>query len=219
MSATGNREFYKVLIVGPSGAGKTYSSKNLDPMTTGFINVENKPLPYKNNYRYHARPLNSASAMAALKDFAANGEITCIVFDSFSAFVELLLGEARESKKGFDIWNAYNEGITKFLTEVKKIKKEVFITAHYEILGIEGNQEKRVKVKGKEYEGLIEKEFTIVLYTDKKFQEGKKTLYRFITEGEGLSAKAGDPSILGVENSPYINADMQEVYKKIVEFV
>jgi hypothetical protein len=39
------REAYKIAIVSSSGRGKTYSFRNLDPATTGFINIENKPLP------------------------------------------------------------------------------------------------------------------------------------------------------------------------------
>lgn len=218
MSASANgREFYKVFIVGMSGDGKTYSSRNLDGEHTGFINIENKPLPYKNKYKYHARPSNIASCFAALKDFSANDDITCIVIDSFSAFVELLLLEARASKKGFDVWNLYNEEIGRFLSEIKKAKKEVFITGHYEFLNIEGSPEKRIKVKGKEMEGMIEKEFTIVLYTDKKFEEGKEDQYYFLTKGQGLSAKC-PPDIFGPKVSKIPN-DMNEVLKAIVKFV
>ena len=49
------RDYYKVLLVGQSGRGKTFSFRNMNPDTTGFINVEDKPLPFKNkllpNYR------------------------------------------------------------------------------------------------------------------------------------------------------------------------
>lgn len=42
------RDYYKTLVVGASGRGKTYMFRDLDPNTTGFINVEDKPLPFKN---------------------------------------------------------------------------------------------------------------------------------------------------------------------------
>ena len=42
----------------------------------------------------------------------------------------------------------YNEEIGKFNMLIKRIQKEVFVTAHYEILNLEGDAEKRVKVKG-----------------------------------------------------------------------
>lgn len=143
-----NRDYYKLLLVGPSGKGKTMSFRNMNPNTTGFINVEDKPLPFKNKFKYHNRPKTIADTKKALKEYADNKEINCICIDSLSAYMDMLLAECRATKKGFDIWSAYNEEIGKFLNFLKSIQKEVFITAHYEILGIEGNQEKRVKVKG-----------------------------------------------------------------------
>lgn len=216
MSADNQREYYKILVVGAAGTGKTYGSKDLDASCTGFINIENKPLPYKNAYKYHARPQNSASVFAALKAYNENPDITLIVIDSFSAFVEMLLREYRATKKGFDVWNAYNDDIGRFLDEVKKVKKEVIVTAHYETLNLEGDQEKRVKVKGKEWEGLIEKEFTIVLYSEKKFID-KKPTYGLVLVGEGISAKC-PPDIFG-ENVHKITNNYKDLHKAIVNFV
>ena len=52
------RDYYKVLLVSLSGKGKTYSSRNLNPETTGFINMENKPLPFKNTFKHQKRCTN-----------------------------------------------------------------------------------------------------------------------------------------------------------------
>lgn len=142
------RDYYKVLLVGPSGKGKTMSFRNMDPERTGFVNVEDKPLPFKNKFKHHSRPSNTVEAKKALKEFADNKDIDVICLDSLSAYMDMLLSECRATKKGFEIWGTYNEEIGKFLNYIKSIKKEIYITAHYEILGIEGNQEKRVKVKG-----------------------------------------------------------------------
>ena len=56
--------------------------------------------------------------------------------------------EMRRTKKGFDIWSAYNEEVARFHQIIKKIDKEIFVTGHYEILNIEGAPEKRIKVQG-----------------------------------------------------------------------
>lgn len=99
-----NRDFYKILIPGASGKGKTYMFRTMDPNTTGFINVENKPLPFKNNFKYHKRiTAGSKEALDTLVEYAKNPEITSIVFDSFSAYMDLVLSEARAVKKGFDV--------------------------------------------------------------------------------------------------------------------
>lgn len=211
------RDFYKVLIVGRSGIGKTYSFRNMNPETTGFINIENKPIPYKNTYKYHARPTTLNDIKAVLKACDENPEIKTIVIDSFSAFVDILLAEARSTKKGYDIWNFYNEEIGKLFNTVKRINKEVFITAHYEWLqGDEGVKEKRIKVKGKEWEGVCEKEFSVVLYADAKVDEKGKPNYYFDLFQENSSTKC-PPDIFGADVMKIPN-DCNLVLEQIIKF-
>ncbi|MDX9799142.1 MAG: AAA family ATPase, partial [Bacteroidales bacterium] len=148
------RDYYKVLIISQSGKGKTYSFRNMNRETTGFINVENKPLPFKGNFKFHGKPTAPAGVFAALKAYSENSEIDCIVIDSLSAVLDLFLAEAKRTKRGFDIYNHYNELISKFLTEVKLVEKEVFLTAHYEWIQDEGGaKERRAKTQGKAWEG------------------------------------------------------------------
>lgn len=212
-----NRDYYKVLIVGQSGKGKTYSFRNMNPEKTGFVNIEDKPLPFKNKFKYHSRPKSISEVKTALKQYSENQEIDCIVIDSFSAYIDMLLIECRATKKGFDVWMAYADEIGRFLSFIKSIQKEVFLTAHYEVLGIEGNQEKRVKVKGKEFEGLIEKEFTVVLYSDNKFDEKGIPQYFIHAVLENTSAKC-PPDLLG-NGITRITNDCNEILNKIKEFV
>jgi hypothetical protein len=209
-------DYYKILVVAQSGKGKTYAARNLDPNTTGFLNVEDKPLPFKNGFKYHARCTSVADVKNKLNEYATNPDIKVIFFDSFSAYVDLLLADARKTKKGFDIWNYYNEEIGKILTYIKSIQKEVIVTAHYEMLNIEGDQDKRVKVKGKEWEGLIEKEFTMVLYADRKHDEKGKTVAWFELALEGSSCKC-PPDIFG-EDTLRIENDYKYLIDKTVEF-
>lgn len=212
------RDYYKILLVSQSGKGKTYSFRNMNPETTGFVNVENKPLPFKNNFKFHARPLNTVQAKTALKEFADNPLIESIVFDSLSAYFDMLLAEARATKKGFDIWNQYNDEIGKFFNYLKDIQKEVFIPAHYEWIQDEGGaKERRVKVKGKEWEGVIEKEFTIVLYADRKIDNNtKKTDAWFELALDNSSSKC-PPAIFG-EDVFKIPNDSKLIFDKIIEF-
>lgn len=211
------RDYYKVLLVGQSGKGKTYSFRDMDINTTGFINVENKPLPFKNNFKYHKRITSISEVLDTIKEYAMNTEIQAIVIDSFSAYMDMVITEARRTKKGFDVWNMYAEEITKFNTFVKKCEKEVYITAHYEILGIEGAMEKRVKVKGKEFEGVVEKDYTIVMYADNKFNEKGIPNYHYLLSGEGLSAKC-PPDIFGMEVLKIEN-NVRMIDDKIKKFV
>lgn len=210
------RDFYKILLVSPPGKGKTYSFRNVNPDTFGFVNIENKPLPFKKQFKFQVRPTSRVEAYNALVDYAKNPEITAIGVDSFSAFTDLVMAEARATQKGYDVFNFYNDQIAKFFDLVKKIKKEVVLTAHYEILGMEGSQEKRVKVKGKEWEGVVEKEFTIVLFGDNKFLENGKPDYFFKTVEENTSAKC-PPDIFGPDTYKIPN-DVNLVLEKVYEF-
>ena len=93
------RDYYKVLLVGQSGKGKTFSFRDMDPETTGFINIEDKPLPFKNNFKHHIRPTSTTDVLAAIKDYAKNETITCVCIDSFSAYMDLALAEAKKPRK------------------------------------------------------------------------------------------------------------------------
>lgn len=209
------RDYYKIMIVGASGKGKTYMFNNMDPETTGFINVEDKPLPFANRFKYHKRVTNYQEVLSVLVDYAKNPEINCIIVDSFSAYLESLVSEARKTKKGFDVWFMVAEEIGRFATLIKRIQKEVFVTAHYEVLNIEGSPEKRIKTKGKEYEGLIEKDYTMVLYADNKFNEKGKPEYFLQLVGEGTSAKC-PPGIF--EEDLIIPNDGKYILDNVIKF-
>lgn len=212
------RDYYKILLVSQSGKGKTYSFRNMDPETTGFINVENKPLPFKNNFKFHGKPVASGGVFAALKAYSENPTINCIVIDSLSAVLDIFLAEAKATKKGFDIYNYYNELISKFLNEIKKVEKEIFLTAHYEWIQDEtGAKERRTKTQGKTWEGWIEKEFSIVLYADRRLTDDKKVDAWFDLALENSSSKC-PPDIFGEEVFRIPN-DSKLVLDKILEFV
>lgn len=88
---------------------------------------------------------------------------------------------------------------------------------HYEILNIEGAPEKRIKVKGKEFEGMIEKDFTMVLYADSKINP-KTSLpeYFFNAYEENTSSKC-PPDLLGT-GILKIENDCKIILEKINEF-
>ena len=141
---------YQFMIVGSPGRGKTYSFRNMNTETCGFINMEGKPLPFINKFKYYYTPNGWQDCYNKLIEYAKDPNITEVVLDSFSAYMDSVLKTARETKKGFDIWNLYNEEIGKLMFIVKKYPKDLFLTSHYEwIQTEEGAIEKRIKVKGK----------------------------------------------------------------------
>jgi len=212
------RDYYKVLIVSQSGKGKTFSFRNMNREVTGFINVENKPLPFKGNFKYHGKPFATGGVFAALKAYNENKDINCIVIDSLSAVLDIFLTEAKATKKGFDVYNRYNELISAFLSEIKKVQKEVFLTAHYEWIQDEGGaKERRTKTQGKTWEGWIEKEFSIVLYVDRTLDQSTKKVDAWFDLALDNSSSKCPPDIFG-EDVFKIPNDSNFVLEKIIEF-
>lgn len=209
---------YQFMIVGSPGRGKTYSFVNMDPKSCGFINMEGKPLPFINKFENYYCPNNWQDAYNKLIEYAKNDKITEVVFDSFSSYMDSILKTARETKKGFDIWNMYNEEIGKLMFIIKKYPKDIFLTAHYEwIQTEEGAIEKRIKVKGKEWEGMVEKEFTIVTYADVQIKDGKKYYnIKLNTDGKD-SAKC--PPIFMVNNQEIIPNDCNAFLQHVREIL
>lgn len=214
MAEIKTRDFYKIMILSAPGKGKTYSLRNLDRQKTGYINADDKPLSIDGGFKYHAKPRKFAGVVKAFEDYVANPEIDLVVLDTISNTFDLLLEEMRANFKNFEIWSNYNIQVTRLLKLIKAAQKEVIVIGHYEILNLEGESEKRLKVHGKEHEGRIEGHFTLVLYADVKFKDNKPEFY-FRTVGEGLSAKC-PPNILG--GATTVPNDVKEVLDKVVEF-
>lgn len=144
------REPYQIAIVSSSGKGKTMSFRDMDPETCGFINMENKPLPFINKFKYYSRPASWQDCYKQLVEYAKDPNITEVVLDSFSSYVDSLLLTARTNYKNFDVWNFYNLEIGKLLTMFKRYPKDIFVTAIYEWITVDEGVafEKRIKVKG-----------------------------------------------------------------------
>jgi len=207
------REAYKIAIVSASGRGKTYSFRNMDPNTTGFINLENKPLPFKNTFKHYCKPNDWRDAKEKLIEYAKNPEIKTIIFESFSEYAQSVLRTAMKTKRNFDIWNMYNEEIGQILFLIKKCPKDILLTAHYEwVESPEGAVEKRILVKGKEWKGVIEKEFTITLYADVKISDNKKD-YHFKLNSDGTDSAKCPPMLF--ENQDTITNDCKLVIDEI----
>jgi hypothetical protein len=211
-----DRDYYKILLIGPSGSGKTFSMRNMDVNTTGYMNPEIKPFPFEARFKYHARPKKYAGCIKAFDDYVANDEIKIIVWDSISATFDMLLEECRQNFSGWDVWTAYNKSIGELLSKIKRAEKEIVIMGHYEILNIEGSPEKRLKVKGREMEGMIEKDFTIVLYPEIKYKGGKPERYIMKLAAEGCSAKC-PPGIFG-DGVYEVDSDFKLICDKVIEF-
>jgi hypothetical protein len=188
MTRTESTDFGKVLILGQSGKGKSFLSRTADKETTGYINVSRKSLPYKGQFKFHGRPKSWDGFMKNLTDYVGNPEVKEIIIDDVTMAFDMLLEESQKNFKGYDIYGNFNKKVPDYLNLIRNAKKDIIVTGHDEILLIEGYKQKRAKIHGKQFEGLVERFFTTVLYADSKIQDGKP--YYFLkTFEEDTSAK------------------------------
>ena len=188
---------YQIALVGMSGKGKTMAFRNMNPETTGFINLENKPLPFINKFKHYSTPKSWQESYQKLIEFAKNDEIEVVVLDSFSAYVDSLLRTARETKRNYEIWNMYNLEIGKLMYIIKNYPKHLVVTAHYAWVETEqGAVEKRISVKGNEWNKAgIEKDFTIVHYAEMNIVDNKRK-YIIELNSDGKSSAKTPPMFL-----------------------
>ena len=200
-----NKTPYQFLLIGMPGRGKTMAMRNMSTKTTGYVNMESKPLPFINKFEHYSTPNNWQECYQKLIEYAKDATIEVVVLDSFSAYVDSLLKTARDTKKGFDIWNYYNEEIGKLQYIIKKYPKHIVVLGHYEwVESEEGAVEKRLAIKGKEWKGMLEKDYTIVHYSDVAVVDGKRK-YFITLNSDGKSSAKTPPMFLEENEEKIVN--------------
>jgi len=190
MSETKKKQGRAILIEGPTGRGKTTSMRNLSPASTLLLNIERKALPWKGGAAFpNVKPVTVKMVADLLDKYKDNPKVEVLAIDSFSAFSDMLVAEARILKTGWDVWDYYNRQLYAFFQQLKAFTdngKHVVVIGHDETIQDEaGSGVKRLKTKGKEWEGVTEKEFDIVLWANAETKSEEETQYEFITQTNG----------------------------------
>jgi len=180
-----------LLVLGPSGRGKSTSIRNLAQDNTLVINVERKTLPFKGAKDFpQVRPNTIKQLFDYMDKYVSNQKLKVVVIDSFSAFSDMLIREARVIKSGWDVWTYYNQMMGDYFEKIRKFNDNgihVINIGHDETLeGDEGGSVKRMKVKGKEWEGVTEKEFDVILWADIKVIDETTVEHSFVTQTNGI---------------------------------
>ena len=170
-------DYGKVLVVGPSGYGKTFLAKTADKELTGFINAERKPLSFRDVFKHTGRPKSWASYMKNVEDYGNNPDLKYMIIDSQSMGFEMLHADMKAAYKGYDIYSNYNKELTKYFDLLRNINKDIIVLSHDETLAEQGYKQRKAKVHGKEYEGRVEAYYTTVLFADKKLKDGKPSYF------------------------------------------
>ena len=155
-----------------------------------------------------------------MDDALVDPKVQILVTESLSAFLDLLLAEARVLKSGWDVFTYYNEQVGHYFERVKKFNdagKYVIVISHDDVTVNEltGKTEVTAKVKGKEWKGVIEKEFDIVFHAEMRIDENEKPVYEFRTQTDGV-VPAKSP--FEMFDTVMIPNDLANVLKKIKEY-
>lgn len=206
------------LILGPSGRGKSTSLRNLDKTTTLLINSERKALPFKGAKGFvEVRPKTVKEFMDNLNKYKSSTKLKTLVIDSFSAFADMVVHEMRIIYSGFDVWSKNSEKLYEFFKIIKEYNDNninVIIIGHDETLEGDTGTVKRLKVKGKEWEGVVEKEFDVVLWANVVMQDETNASYQFITQTNGVYPAKSPLGMLPRE----IDNDMKLILDKAIEY-
>jgi hypothetical protein len=189
-----------ILIIGKSGTGKSRAIKTLPPAQTCVINLENKILPFKEASEFKDTQASGFSFTAEvdrlLNVLKNEPSIKYIVFDSITKYFEMLMIESRAGGGGYEIFNRYNAAIYNLLEACKKIQDKIIIFIGIDEL-VKDEQpsgalvnRRTLWVEGKVHASKIEKEFSVVIYTDIKVTPGQppKIEYKFITQTDGVTS-------------------------------
>lgn len=178
---------YPVLLASETGSGKSMAFANLPPekkARTVIFNFDNKAISEddsefaKTYHDFDAEDLDMVDNIC--KDIikvCAFDKTDRVFVDTFTLMTKLINRWSAGHYSGFDVWNAYNNSITKIMETVKTATmnygKFCYVSAHYPPkLGMAPGTKRYVTTKGKEHTNIIEESFSTVIETvmeDRKF--------------------------------------------------
>jgi hypothetical protein len=179
---------YPVLFASETGSGKSYAFSQLAPeekKRTVIFNFDNKSISDDDSeflFIYHSFDINDIEMVdkieASIYKSFASDKVDRILIDTFTLMTKLFNRWAAEHSSGFDVWNAYNNSITRIIEAIKSSTltygKFSYVTAHYPPrLGHTPNTKRYVTTKGKEHTNVIEESFSTVVETimeDRQFK-------------------------------------------------
>ena len=224
-----------VLVIAESGAGKSTGGRNLDPKETFWINVANKPLPFKGWKKMYTAvtdddptggnlsKVNSPMGILYMLDLINNQmpHIKNIVIDDwqYSAAFEFF---DRADEKGFEKFTDIGNGIAQTAKKPAELRDDLtvfFLTHAEESQDAKGKRKTKAKTIGKMVDEKLTVEglFSIVLYgkakKSKKPEGGMEYVFETQTDGSNTCK-----SPMGMFDEAEIPNDLQIVKEAIIKF-
>jgi len=169
-----------ILLASETGSGKSMAFANLpdeEKARTVIFNFDNKAISDDDSafakiyFGFNVEDIDMVDTIC--KDIIsvfAYDKCDRVFLDTFTLMTKLFNRWAAEHFSGFDIWNQYNNSITKVLETIKSCTltygKFAYVSAHYPPrAGHIPGTKRYVTTKGKEHTNVIEESFSTVVET------------------------------------------------------
>ena len=203
-----------ILIMGRSGSGKSASMRNISK-DTFVVNVNNKPLPFKNNE--HLKVMNCDEYLiikTALQAAYDKGIKMAVIDDAGYLLTSKFMAGHRQAKGNsqFDLYNEIADnfyGLIKFISDELPSDMNVYMTMHEDVNDMGYSKPKTIG-KLLDDKVCVEGMFTIVFHSMKL--DGK---YVFATNTDGLDVTK---TPIGMFNEPYVDNDLETIDNVIREY-
>lgn len=211
-----------VLIMGESGAGKSYALRNMDPNTTLIISVDGKRLPFRSliwpkissenpsgSFYIPPRVGPYATIKACIKKAVENGKKSIVIDDS-----QFLMGNEffdKAMEKGFEKFSILGQNFWKLIEYCRDLPENVIVYfLHHTERDNFGHVKPKTIGKMLDEKGSVEGRFTICLMAEKA--EGEYVIHSQMDDQSSVKA----PKDM-FESSPMEN-DLSQIDKSIREF-
>ena len=186
-----------VMCIGDTGTGKTSSLRNLDPSKVCYINIDNKPIPFKHKDLSKNVSLKSTQQLInGMEQIEEELHIEYCVIDTISFLGDMFFSEHIEnSTNGMKAWSDYKSYILKIINMAKVSRINYIFLAHAQDVYDEREMVTKTfaKIQGSLKGGGLEGHFTYVLYNIVKADSLGEPEYLYLTNRTrgyiGVSAK------------------------------
>lgn len=174
------------LVLGFTGEGKSYSIKNLNPEDTGIIQINSKPLPFRNNQDFAKRIRVSCDFMD-IQRALLQAKSSVIVIDDFQyLMINEQLKIAMENLRGDAVFAHYHQLAYKAWSVLNCAihqvapSKRVYILSHLD----EENGRQKMRTIGKMFDNIVIPEAMVTTVLQTKIQDGQNY---FQTKNNGFN--------------------------------
>lgn len=220
-----------IMILGPTGSGKSTSIKTLDPKETVIINVLEKELPFKGSRKLYNKENKNLfnvhkplEVIQYLENISTKATYVKNVIVDDSTYIMRSEFFDRSKERGFDKYNELADHFRRIIATCNSLRSDltIFMMIHSEPVETDGSIiGYKVSTVGK----LLDKMYnpvesvSIALYCEPQFDDKGNASYGFYThkkvvKGAELPCKTPD----GMFDEDYIPNDLGYVLEKVNEY-